>query len=87
MVVLNDVANSVIEKQRGNHPLYVFPFGKPDGEGNEMSVHHMNDSAWKKAGIRVAKNWQEKFSRPVGRLRAAGVIEEDRKTTKPLESG
>ncbi len=64
LVVLNDVAKSVIEKQRGNHPLYVFPFGKPDGEGNETTVHRMNDSAWKKARIRAAKKWQEKFLRP-----------------------
>lgn len=64
LVVLNDVAKSVIEKQRGQHPLYVFPFGKPDGEGNETTVHRMNDSAWKKARIRAAKKWQEKFLRP-----------------------
>jgi len=31
LVVLNDVANSVIEKQRGKHPPFVFPFAKPDG--------------------------------------------------------
>lgn len=64
LVVMNDVAKSVIEKQRGKHPLYVFPFGKPDGEGNETTVHRMNDSAWKKARIRAAKKWQEKFLRP-----------------------
>jgi integrase len=64
LVVLNDVAKSVIEKQRGKHPLYVFPFGKPDGDGNETTVHRMNDSAWKKARIRAAKKWQEKFLRP-----------------------
>lgn len=64
LVVMNDVAKSVIEKQRGMHPLYVFPFGKPDGEGNETTVHRMNDSAWKKARVRAAKKWQEKFLRP-----------------------
>ncbi len=64
LVVLNDVAKSVIEQQRGQHPVYVFPFGKPDGEGNETTVHRMNDSAWKKARIRAAKKWQEKFLRP-----------------------
>lgn len=64
LVVMNDVAKSVIEKQRGKHPLYVFPFGKPDGEGNETTVHRMNDSAWKNARIRAAKKWQEKFLRP-----------------------
>ena len=64
LVVLNDVAKSVIEKQRGKHPLFVFPFGKPDGEGNETPVHRMNDSAWKKARVRAAKKWQEKYLRP-----------------------
>lgn len=64
LVVLNDVAKSVIERQRGKHPLYVFPFGKPDGEGNETTVHRMNDSAWKKARIRAAKKWQQKYLRP-----------------------
>lgn len=64
LVVLNDVAKSVIERQRGKHPLFVFPFGKPDGEGNATTVHRMNDSAWKKARIRAAKKWQEKYLRP-----------------------
>lgn len=63
LVVLNDVAKSVIEKQRGKHPLFVFPFGKPDGEGNGTTVHRMNDSAWKKARARAAKKWQEKYLR------------------------
>jgi len=64
LVVMNDVAKSVLERQRGMHPLYVFPFGKPDHEGNETTVHRMNDSAWKKARIRAAKKWQEKYLRP-----------------------
>ncbi|QGL56724.1 Phage integrase [Pseudomonas coronafaciens pv. oryzae] len=63
LVVLNDVAKSVIEQQRGKHKLFVFPFGKPDGEGNETTVHRMNDSAWKKARIRAATKWGEKFLR------------------------
>ncbi|WP_244165845.1 tyrosine-type recombinase/integrase [Pseudomonas abietaniphila] len=63
LVILNDVAKSVIEQQRGKHPLYVFPFGKPDSEGNETTVHRMNDSAWKKARVRAAAKWGEKFLR------------------------
>lgn len=63
LVVLNDVAKSVIEQQRGKHKLFVFPFGKPDIEGNETMVHRMNDSAWKKARIRAATKWGEKFLR------------------------
>lgn len=63
LVVLNDVAKSVIERQRGKHPLFVFPFGKPDKDGNETTVHRMNDSAWKKARVRSATKWGEKFLR------------------------
>jgi len=64
LVVMNDVVKSVLERQRGKHPLFVFPFGKPVGEGNETTVHRMNDSGWKKARIRAAKKWQEKYLRP-----------------------
>ena len=64
LVILNTMAKSIIEKQRGQHKLYVFPFGKPDGDGNETTVHRMNDSAWKKARVRAAKKWQEKYLRP-----------------------
>lgn len=63
LVVLNDVAKSVIERQRGKHATFVFPFGKPDGDGNETTVHRMNDSAWKKARVRAATKWGEKFLR------------------------
>lgn len=64
LVVLNSVAKSVIEQMRGKHRSYVFPFGQPDGSGNPTLIHRMNDSAWKKARIRAAKKWQEKFLRP-----------------------
>ncbi len=64
LVVLNTVAKSVIEKQRSQHKRYVFPFGKPDGDGDETMVHRTNDSAWKKARVRAAKKWQEKYLRP-----------------------
>ena len=54
----------ILNTQRGQHKLYVFPFGKPDGAGDETMVHRMNDSAWKKARVRAAKKWQEKYLRP-----------------------
>ena len=83
LVVLNGVARSVIEKQRGLSKVWVFPY---DGTG----MHRMNNSAWKKARVRAAKTWQEKCLRPAllgfasirvhdlkhtfgRRLRAAGV--------------
>ena len=42
VVILNRVASSVIEAQRGKHSMYVFPVeGKP--------IHRMNNSAWDSA--------------------------------------
>ncbi|MCT5826621.1 tyrosine-type recombinase/integrase [Pseudomonas aeruginosa] len=64
LVVLNTVAKSVIEGQRGLDPVWVFPYGMPDRNGKATPVHQMNDSAWKKARIRAAKKYQERFLRP-----------------------
>ena len=96
-VVLNTVAKSIIEKQRGISKEWVFPY-------NGTAMHRMNDSAWKKARVRAAKLWQEKNLRPAHpgylsirihdlkhtfgrRLRAAGVTEEDRKALLGHKNG
>jgi len=97
LVVLNSVARSVIEQQRGISPEWVFPY-----KGSAM--HRMNDSAWKKARVRAANLWQEVNLRPAHpgylsirihdlkhtfgrRLRAAGVTEEDRKALLGHKNG
>ena len=97
LVVLNSVAKSIIEKQRGISREWVFPY---DG----TAMHRMNDSAWKKARVRAAKLWQEENLRPAHpgyasirihdlkhtfgrRLRAAGVTEEDRKSLLGHKNG
>lgn len=97
LVVLNSVAKSIIEQQRGLSKDWVFPYN-----GNAM--HRMNDSAWKKARVRAAKLWQEENLRPAHpgyasirihdlkhtfgrRLRAAGVTEEDRKALLGHKNG
>ena len=97
LVVLNSVAKSVIEKQRGLSKEWVFPY-------NGTALHRMNDSAWKKARVRAAKLWQEENLRPVHpgyasirvhdlkhtfgrRLRAAGVTQEDRKALLGHKNG
>jgi integrase len=97
LVVLNSVAKSIIEKQRGISREWVFPY---DG----TAMHRMNDSAWKKARVRAAKLWQEENFRPAHpgyasirihdlkhsfgrRLRAAGVTEEDRKSLLGHKNG
>jgi len=63
LVILNSVAKSIIEKQRGQHKHFVFPFGMPDEDGNQTMLHRMNDSAWKRARIRATKKWLDKHLR------------------------
>ena len=97
LVVLNSVAKSIIDKQRGLSKEWVFPY-------NGTAMHRMNDSAWKKARVRAAKLWQEENLRPAHpgyasirvhdlkhtfgrRLRAAGVTQEDRKALLGHKNG
>lgn len=97
LVVLNNVAKSIIDKQRGLSKEWVFPY-------NGTAMHRMNDSAWKKARARAAKLWQEENLRPAHpgyasirvhdlkhtfgrRLRAAGVTQEDRKALLGHKNG
>ncbi|WP_282361310.1 tyrosine-type recombinase/integrase [Pseudomonas sp. PS01300] len=97
LVVLNTVARSIIDGQRGISREWVFPY-------NGTGMHRMNDSAWKKARVRAAKLWQEQNLRPAHpgfasirvhdlkhtfgrRLKAAGVTEEDRKSLLGHKNG
>ncbi len=97
LVVLNSVAQSIIDGQRGISREWVFPY-------NGTAMHRMNDSAWKKARVRAAKLWQEQHLRPAHpgfasirvhdlkhtfgrRLKAAGVSEEDRKSLLGHKNG
>lgn len=97
LVVLNSVAKSIIDGQRGISREWVFPY-------NGTGMHRMNDSAWKKARVRAAKLWQEQHLRPAHpgfasirvhdlkhtfgrRLKAAGVTEEDRKSLLGHKNG
>ena len=74
VVILNDAAWSIIETQRGKHPVWVFSYR---GE----RVKRMNNRAWQRArreatlaDVRV-HDLRHTFAT---RLRAAGVAEEDR---------
>lgn len=95
LVVLNDVAMSVIDGQRGLHPKWVFPYGQPDEKG-PTPMHRMNNSAWKRSRKDAAGKWEELHGTAAHpgfasvrihdlkhtfgrRLRAAGVTLEDRK--------
>jgi integrase len=73
VVVLNDVAWSIVQTQRGEDPIWVFGYrGKPLGT--------LNNTAWQNARQAVAylgcasTTWHTYGSR----LRAAGVTEADR---------
>lgn len=56
-VVLNDVAQSVVDGQRGVHKTYVFTY-LPAGEGAERQrVNAVNQSAWRKARARAAEKY------------------------------
>ena len=68
LVVLNRIARSVVEAQRGQHPDYVFAYvpkrrNAKEGEQPEgampMPVLHMNNSAWQSARARAADKWEE----------------------------
>ena len=79
VVVLNDIAKSVIQKQMGSHLEFVFVYrGHP--------VSRMNDSAFRNARARVAEKLPNIKNASIhslkhtygARLRVAGVPEEDR---------
>lgn len=83
LVVLNDVAKSVVNARRGQHPTHVFAFrGKPTAR--------MLNSAWlrarKAAGLDTVRvhDLKHTFGR---RLRAAGVSFEDRQDLLGHRSG
>jgi integrase len=74
LVILNTIARSVVERQRGKHPEFVFVF-----RGQALS--RLMNSAWKRARkktnlphVRV-HDLKHTFGR---RLRSAGVSFEDR---------
>ena len=88
LVILNDVAKSVITAQRGKHKTWVFPY-------RGHAVAKMNDTGWKNARRRAAEAWGKEKNEPAAegfrrvrvhdlkhtfgrRLRAAGVSFEDR---------
>lgn len=73
LVVLNQAARAVVERQRGKHPKFVFVYqGKP--------IHRMLNNGWRKARLRAGlavrvHDLKHTFGR---RLRSAGVSFEDR---------
>lgn len=81
MVVLNDIASSIIERRRGNDSELVFPSPKT-GKVRGCLNNSGWKNAWRRAGLPVSDdckrgvhNLKHTFGR---RLRAAGVGHEDR---------
>jgi integrase len=73
LVVLNRIARSVVEAQRGQHPDYVFAYvpkrrnakpGEPHEGAMPVPVLHMNNSAWQSARARAADKWEEQTGTP-----------------------
>lgn len=102
LVVLNRVAKSVIESQRGKHPTHVFVHVPKEGE--PKPIGKINNTGWKSARQRAADKWEEEHGEhaPEGfrrirvhdlkhtfgrRLRAAGVSFEDRQDLLGHRSG
>lgn len=94
---MNNVAKSVIEAQRGKHPVWVFPYKR-------RAVAKMNDTAWKNARRRAAEAWAQEMNESAAegfrrvrvhdlkhtfgrRLRAAGVSFEDRQVLLGHKNG
>lgn len=74
VVILNDVAWSVVQAQRGRHAIWVFPY-----RGRRIGT--MNNNGWqqarREAGLRSVRVHDLRHAYAC-RLRAAGVSAEDR---------
>jgi len=74
VAILNDIAWSIVEEQRGQHPVWVFPY-----RGNGVAT--MNNTAWQRArreaGLQPVRIHDLRATFAC-RLRAVGVSMEDR---------
>jgi integrase len=102
LAILNDVAQSIVEGQRGEHDTYVFTF--LDFSGERTRLRTLRNSGWIAARRRASVRYREELGTqpPMGfqrirahdlrhtfgrRLRAAGVSLEDRQDLLGHESG
>src|SRR5882762_4016437 len=65
VVVLNDVAQRIIDGVRGQHPTYVFTW--VDRKGRRHRFARLNNSGWKAARRRAAARYQEELGRAAPR--------------------
>jgi integrase len=102
VVVLNDVAQRIVDERRGQHPTYVFTW--VDRKGQQRRFCRLNNSGWRAARRRAAARYPQELGRPAPdgfrrvrvhdlkhtcgrRLRAAGVGFEDRQDILAHKSG
>jgi integrase len=102
LAILNDVAQSIVEGQRGEHDKYVFTYLDFSGERTRLGT--LRNSGWIAARRRASVKYREEFGKepPKGfqrvrahnlrhtygrRLRAAGVSLEDRQDLLGHEAG
>ena len=73
LVVLNRVARSIIDSQRGLHRDFVFTYsppsrrvkpGEPQGPAMRRPLSRMMSAAWKKARERAANKWEQATDQP-----------------------
>lgn len=63
LVIMNSVARSVIEQQRGEHPVFVFPSPKRSKGGKVVTRHRLNNSGWRHGRERAAEKYQEEIGK------------------------
>jgi integrase len=102
VVVLNDRAQAIVEKMRGQHPVYVLTWVNENGVRSRIG--RIRNTGWVNARRRAADRYPAVFGKeaPLGfrelrahdlrhtvgrRLRAAGVSKEDRKDLLGHKSG
>lgn len=86
VLILNDVAWSIVEAQRGRHAEFVFAYQRPAGKTGKGTyephrVDTMNNTAWQRARREAGMPWAKVHCLRhtfATRLRAAEVSKEDR---------
>ena len=76
LLILNTVAQAIIEQQRGKHPDFVFPSkaGKVHGRFNQKHFQ----AARERAGLTGIITWHSARTTFASRLRAININQEDR---------
>jgi len=102
VVVLNDIAQSIVEEVRGQHPVYVFTY--LNRRGRRARLRRMTNTGWRAARRRASARYEKELKRSLPaafkkvrvhdlrhtfgrRLRAVGVSLEDRQDLLGHKSG